>query len=183
MIRHVSRGEVLFREGEPGVGLWVCHRGRVRLSRRTADGRERVLKIIRPGETFAEVVLFETRAYPATATALEDGVLFVVPAAALRARLREEEFRDDFLAMVMRKLRHLADQLSGRAGADLAERFEAFLDEQFGAARRIETQLTRRDVAAALGVAPETLSRLLRSLRTEGRLRWRGRVIERLPRP
>jgi len=138
-----------------------------------------VLKIVRPGETFAEAVLFELRVYPATATMLEPGTLFVVPTPEVKALLRDETFRDDFLAMISRKLRHLAEQAASAPGADLAERFERFLEEQFGAAPRVETRLTRRDVAAALGVAPETLSRLLRVLRASGRVKWTGRIIER----
>ncbi len=178
-LRTVSRGDVLFREGETAVGVWVCHSGRVRLARRGPDGRERVLKIVRPGETFAEAVLFEMPAYPATATVLEAGVMFVVPTPAVRTLLRNEVFRDDFLAMMSRKLRHLAERAAAAPVTDLAARFERFLDEQFGSVQRIETRLTRRDVAAALGVAPETLSRLLRELRAAGRVRWSGRVIER----
>ncbi len=178
-LRTVSRGDVLFREGEPAVGLWVCHSGRVRLARRGPDGREHVLKMVRPGETFAEAVLFEMPTYPATATVLEPGVMFVIPTPDVRALLRDEAFRDDFLAMMSRKLRHLAERAAAAPVADLAARFERFLDEQFGSALRIETRLTRRDVASALGIAPETLSRLLRELRVSGRVHWSGRVIQR----
>lgn len=178
-MRTTSRGDILFHEGDPGLGLWICHSGRVRLSRRGPDQHERVFKIVRPGETFAEVALFESRTYPATATVLEEGTMFVVPTPEVRALLRDEAFRDDFLAMLSSKLRHLAQRAVDTQAADLATRFERFLDEQFGGAETVVTQLRRRDVADVLGVTPETFSRLLRDLRAAGRVRWTGRFIQR----
>lgn len=176
-----ARGDVLFREGDPGQGLFICNRGRVRLSKRGSDGRERVVKIVGPGETFGEVVLFEQPTYPVTAVALETSLLFLAPRRDVRAWLRNDEFRDDFLAMLMRKLRFLTDRMSVLAAAGVETRLWQFLDEQFGDAPRVESRMAKRDVAAAIGVAPETLSRLLARLESAGRLRWRRGVIERPP--
>jgi len=50
---------VLFHEGEPGEAMYLLARGRISLHKLSPDGRETVIKIIKPGEVFAEVILFE----------------------------------------------------------------------------------------------------------------------------
>jgi CRP-like cAMP-binding protein len=47
------RGDVLFREGEPGDRLYVIASGKIKLGRRSADGRENLLSILGPGEMFS----------------------------------------------------------------------------------------------------------------------------------
>ncbi len=177
--REVAKGEVLFREGDEGHSVYVCNQGHVRLHKLAPDGTEVVLKVVRPGETFAEVVLFERECYPVTATALEPCGLFLIPRRDVRALLRRDDFRDDFIGMLMRKLRHLADRVPMLTTTDVEARLFHFLAEQFGAAPLVQSGLTKKEVAAAIGTTPETLSRLLARLESEGRLRWRGRTIDR----
>jgi CRP/FNR family transcriptional regulator len=179
--REVAKGEVLFREGDDGHSVYVCNRGRVRLHKTAPDGSEVVLKVVRPGETFAEVVLFERERYPVTATAVEPCGLFLIPRRDVRALLRRDDFRDDFIGMLMRKLRHLAERVPMLTTTDVEVRLFHFLGEQFGAAPVVQCGLTKKDVAVAIGTTPETLSRLLARLARSGRLRWRGRTVERVP--
>ncbi len=177
--RDVAKGEVLFREGDEGHSVYVCNRGRVRLHKMAPDGTEVVIKVVRPGATFAEVVLFERERYPVTATAIEPCGLFLIPRREVRALLRRDDFRDDFIGMLMRKLRHLAERVPMLTTTDVEARLFHFLDEQFGSAPSVQSGLTKKEVAAAIGTTPETLSRLLARLDEEGRLQWSGRTIRR----
>lgn len=177
--RDVRRREVLFREGDDGHSMYLLNRGQVRLHKTAPDGTERVLKVVRPGETFAEVVLFEQNRYPATATALSDCGLFLFPKREIRALLRRDEFRDRFVGMLMAKLRHLSERVLFLTQCDVEERLLQFLDEQYGSQDPVTLAISKKDVAEAIGTTPETLSRLICRLEKEGRLRWRGRRIER----
>ena len=47
--QHVARGEVLFHEGEPGDRLYVIRSGKIKLGRRSTDGRENLLAVRGPG--------------------------------------------------------------------------------------------------------------------------------------
>lgn len=179
--REVAKGGVLFHEGDEGHSVYVCNRGRVRLHKAAPDGTEVVIKIVRPGETFAEVVLFERGTYPVTATALEPCGVFLIPRREVRALLRREDFRDDFIGMLMRKLRHLAERIPMLTTSGIEDRLFHFLDEQFGAASPVQSGISKKEAAAAIGTTPETLSRLLARLESEGRLRWCGKRIDRSP--
>ena len=69
---HVGRGEVLFHEGEPGDRLYVIRSGKIKLGRRSTDGRENLLAIMGPGQMFGELSLFDPGPRSATVTAVTD---------------------------------------------------------------------------------------------------------------
>jgi CRP/FNR family transcriptional regulator len=175
--RAVRRREVLFREGEEGHALYLLNRGRLQLVKHGLDDADVVIMTVRPGQTFAEVVLFERSRYPVTAVALADSTVFLFPRRDFRALLRREDFRDDFISMLMRRQRYLAARIVEQSAADAETRLLHFLDEQFGPGPRVEVDLTKKAAAAAIGVAPETLSRLLKRLEKSGRLVWRGKTL------
>ena len=125
--RTLRRGEVLFREGEEGHAVFLLNRGRVQLQKQGADGTAVIIKTVQPGETFAEVILFEQPRYPVTAIAVAEGSLFLFPKRDFRALLRREDFRDDFIAMLMRRQRYLAEQIATRTTADAETRLWRFL--------------------------------------------------------
>lgn len=175
--RAARRRETIFREGDEGHALFLLNRGRVQLTRMGPDHTAVVIKTVRPGETFAEVVLFEQTRYPVTASALSDSMLFLFPRRDFRHLLRYDDFRDDFIAMLMRRQRFLAERIVEISTTDVEQRLFRFLREQFGDTPRVEPDVTKRDVAAAIGATPETLSRLLKRLEREGRLIWKGRRL------
>ena len=101
----------LFREGEPGEAMFLLARGRISLHKLSPDGREIVIKVIKPGEVFAEAVLFEKKFYPVAAIALTDVLVFKLLRRDLMNLLRQDDFRNDFIAMLLRKQRYLADKI------------------------------------------------------------------------
>ncbi len=179
--RSTERREMLFREGEPGEHLFVVAVGEVRLFRTGEEGREAVIKLCPPGEVFGEVILFEAARYPVSAEVLQPGLVHAIRREDFRRLLDVSGFRDDFLAMLMRKQRYLVGKVQQLVSSDVEGRLFAFLRERFGAQERIETDLSKKDVAGALGTIPETFSRLLLRLRQEGTLTWEGRIIELRP--
>ena len=175
--RPTERRQRLFGEGEPGAAIYVLAAGKVRLYRTSPDGREVVIKVISPGEVFAEVVLFETKRYPVTAQVLQPGLVHRVPRESFLRLLDRASFRDDFIAMLMRKQRYLVDKVQQLASADVEGRLRAFLREQYGERERLEVALSKKDVAGAIGTTPETFSRLLLRLKTDGLLTWIGNDV------
>src|SRR5665811_271464 len=72
----LERGDVLFREGEPGDRLYVIATGKVKVGRRAPDGRENLLAVLGPGEMIGELSLFDPGPRTATATAVADTSLY-----------------------------------------------------------------------------------------------------------
>jgi CRP-like cAMP-binding protein len=172
---------VLFHEGEPGEAMFLLARGRISLHKLSPDGREVVIKVIKPGEVFAEVILFEKKFYPVTAVALTEILIFKLMRRDLLDILRQEDFRNDFIAMLLRKQRYLADKIQQLTSQDVEQRLRAFLLEQYGRQDQIQAEINKKQLAAAIGATPETLSRLLQDLKARKFLTWKQGVITAAP--
>jgi CRP/FNR family transcriptional regulator len=172
-----SKQTVLFREGEPGEAMYLLVRGRISLMKLSSDGRETVIKVIKPGEVFAEVILFEKRVYPVTAVALTEILVFKLLRRDLLDLLRQEDFRNDFIATLLRKQRYLADKIQQLTSQDVEQRLRAFLLEQYGEQDEIRAEINKKQLAAAIGATPETLSRLLQDLKRREILTWKQGTI------
>ena len=104
--------------------------GRVQVHKTTPDGREVVIKVLAPGEVFAEVILFEIERYPATATAIAESLVLRVAKRDFHRLLDQPGFRNDFIVMLMQKQRYLAERIGQVTSQSVEERFFAFLREQ-----------------------------------------------------
>ncbi|MCC6526720.1 MAG: Crp/Fnr family transcriptional regulator [Polyangiaceae bacterium] len=68
--RDFQRGDILFREGDPGDVMYVIQSGCVRITKRI-DGQEATIAELRAGECVGEVALFTNRARSATAVVVQ----------------------------------------------------------------------------------------------------------------
>jgi CRP/FNR family transcriptional regulator len=176
--KSVRKNEVVFSEGDSGHSLYILASGNIRIFKSTPDGKETVIKVIGPGELFAEVVLFERDVYPASAVALKNSVVYLLPKRHFYELLDNRDFRNDFLRMLMKKQRYLADQLHALTAYDVEDRFVRFLLEQYGKKDEYRILLTKKDIASAIGTIPETLSRLLRRMQDQGKISVKGKFIK-----
>lgn len=181
LTKQVQKKEILFLEGERGFSFYILAEGGIRLFKTAEDGNETVIKIIKPGEMFAEVILFEEEKYPVSAAALTESTVLMIPRHQFTCLLQSEEFRDEFIGGLMRKMRYLAEQMKMLTQLDVEDRFFRFLNEHFGPQTRIRTDLSKKDIASAIFTTPETLSRLLLRLKHEKRLIWQKNLIIRDP--
>ena len=170
LYRRFSKNQVLFTEGEKGAHIFVLEKGAVQLYKSTPNGREVLIKTVRQGEIFAEVVLFEQDAYPVTAAAAQSSSLYMVPKSSIHALLENGEFRNAFIGGILEKHRYLTSRLLFLSAHDSEERFKLYLKDQYGQHSGVFAALPKKSAAAAIGVTPETLSRLLLKYRKE--IRW-----------
>jgi len=171
----------LFHEAEPGEAMFLLARGRISLHKLSSEGREVVIKVIQPGEVFAEVILFEKKHYPVTAVSLTEILVFKLLRRDLLDLLRQEDFRNDFIAMLLRKQRYLADKIQQLTSQDVEQRLRAFLLEQYGELQQIQVEINKKQLASAIGATPETLSRLLQDLSRRNCLTWKQGTIHTTP--
>ncbi len=75
--RHFPKGRVIFRQGDLGDEMFVISRGRVRLTI-GANGQEREIAVLGPGEFFGELSLLSDIPRTATAEAAEDSTLLAI---------------------------------------------------------------------------------------------------------
>lgn len=181
-----ARGATIFTEGQPGTGFYVLLVGRVKIFKLSPDGKEQILHIFGPGEPFGEVPVFEGRAFPANAEALDSSRALYFPRTAFVSLIeRNPSLALAMLAVLSRRLRQftvLVDNLSlkevpGRLAAHLL-----YLSPDTQGPDELELDISKGQLAAMLGTIPETLSRILARLTKQGYIESDGRRIRILDR-
>jgi CRP-like cAMP-binding protein len=174
----LKKNEFLFSEGDAGHSLYILVTGAIRVFKSAPNGRDTIIKVITPGEMFAEVILFEQETYPASAAAIKTSMVYVLPKRKFHGLLDAPDFRNDFILMLMKKQRYLADRILALSTYDVEERFIRFLIEHYGKKNEYYVPLSKKDIASAIGTIPETLSRLLNRMQREGKLSVKGKSIK-----
>ncbi|MDQ1632532.1 MAG: family transcriptional regulator, cyclic receptor protein, partial [Frankiaceae bacterium] len=100
------RGAMVFAEGEAGDSVYIVLNGKVKISRRSGDGRENLLAVLGPGDIFGELSLFDPGPRTATASAVTDIEVASLEHSALRPWLgRRPEAAELLLKVLARRLR------------------------------------------------------------------------------
>ena len=124
--RRYRTDQVIFREGEPGDGLFILVEGSVRISKRSATGEE-ALAILEPGAFFGEMALIDFLPRAADALANAETDVFFIPLPALRDLLEQHP------QLAMKVLFALCEVLTQRL-RETNERFmSVFTIAQWGA--------------------------------------------------
>lgn len=179
--RRFARGEVLFLQGEPATRFYVVLDGWVRLYRETVEGQESMIAVFTRGDSFAEAAIFEERAFPVNASAVNDARLLVIPAGPFLARLRaSNELCFNMMASMSIHLRRLVQQIEHLKLRSSVERVADFLlklNPGDAEPAVIELPWDKSLVASRLGMQPETFSRSLAKLRRLGVESQRNRIV------
>lgn len=171
-----SAGELLFSEGEPCSGLHIIAQGKVRIFKTSVNGREQVLAVNVPGESIAELPVFDGGAYPASATAVEDAEIAFISRRDFHAFCIEHpEVPLKVLSVVGGRLRRLVGIIEELSFTTVRQRLISVLvklaqTEGRNTARGIELMLpgSHQELANQLGTVRELISRNLMRLQAEG---------------
>ena len=180
-----SSGELLFSEGEPCSGLHIIARGKVRIFKTSASGREQVLAVNVPGESVAELPVFDGGPYPASAVAIEDTEIAFISRRDFNAFCIEHPAVPlKMLSVVGARLRQLVGIIEELSFTTVRQRLIAVLVKLAQTRgtmmeRGIEFQLpsTHQELANQLGTVRELISRNLMRLQAEGLIEVDGRHI------
>ena len=173
LVKSMEKGEYLFRQGETSHGFYIVQRGAVNVHRVNAAGKEQVIHIFRPGESFAEASLATMIGYPADARAVEASqVLLVQKSGFLELVKRQPELALRMLSSMALHLRVLVGQIEDVTLKDVETRLANWLlkrcpDTTSSAPVNVALSSTKRVLAAELGTVSETLSRTFAKLKEQ----------------
>lgn len=190
-LKTFNKGDNIFFDTEPYLGFYITVTGLVKIYKISRDGKEHILHLIPPFNTFAEVPLFEnfdemysdSFRYPANSMALEDETrVILVPARQFRELLESNgRICIKMVSGFAKRLRHLNHHIEELTLKDVAKRVAGYiLDEQkkSKSKQEISLNISKNDLAAYLGTIPETLSRTLKKLQDEDMIEVDGKVIK-----
>jgi len=162
-----DQGEIIFLQDDPQAGIFLVESGAVKICRHSKEGREHILQIIYPGDTFNDVAALDGGANPATAIAFTASRVWRVAREDLRnITLRHPDLAWALIESLARRARFLVASVQNLAMRDVRGRLAKLLLEQAEAAERGETPvpLTQEEMANRLGTVREVVGRTLRAL-------------------
>ena len=186
VVRHISekkfeRGEIILYEEDIATSLYFVYSGAVKVFKTSTEGKEQILTIVRPGESFNEVPVFDDGVNPASAQAMSPAVLYELKKEDLTELMEDNcviaQNAMRALAERIRELVLLVEDLSFR---HVISRVARILLQHTGdgADAGDGPRLTQQDMAAMAGTAREVVGRSLKTLEDEGMIRLeRNRIV------
>jgi len=174
-----ERGKLLLLEGEPSESLYFVVSGAVKVFKTSADGKEQILQIMRPGEAFNEVPVFDGGLNLATAQAMGPVVIYGIKKENLETILRNHsKVALNAIRVLSQKLRHVVSLVEDLSFRHVNARVAKILLEYASDGSGDRQRLTQQEMAAMAGTAREMIGRSLKDLMDEGIIRLeRHRIV------
>jgi CRP/FNR family transcriptional regulator, dissimilatory nitrate respiration regulator len=181
--KQVAKGDYLFREGSPSEGFYIVQRGGINVHRVSAAGKEQVIHLFQPMESFAEATLATEGGYPADARATIESTVLLIPKRDFIELLRRRpELALRMLGSMSQHLRVLVGLLDDLTLKDMETRLANWLLKRCprplpDAPVIVQLDRTKRFLAAEMGTTSETLSRTLAKFREQKLVQVKGNTI------
>ena len=181
----LSKGKVLFREGQEGDRLYVVVQGKIKLGTTSGDGRENLRGIFGPGQMFGELSLFDPKPRTATATAVTDSRLVSLRYDAVIGLVTSHPQTSlEVLRRLAQRLREsneivsdlVFDDVPGRVAKQimhLGERFGTLKDDGL----HVNHDLTQEELAHLVGASRETVNKSLADFAARGWVKLQPRGV------
>ena len=182
-IKRLSKGETLFTEGSTVHGFYVVQSGAIKLRKLNANGHEQVIHVFRAPESVGEDMLLSSPGYCADACATEPSQVLLIQKEPLISMLKDRpELSLHLLASNARHFELLVQLLCDMGTKDVETRLRDWLlqhcpDPESNRPQTIRLPMTKRLLAAELGICGETLSRAFTKFRQRNLLIVNGRNL------
>jgi CRP/FNR family transcriptional regulator, cyclic AMP receptor protein len=178
-------GRMVFAEGASGDRLYIIISGKVKIGRRSRDGRESLLTIMGPSDMFGELSIFDSGPRASTATTITEVRAVSIDRDALRAWIVDRpEIARQLLRVLARRLRRannsLADlfftDLAGRVAKQLLQLAQRFGTQEDGALR-VTHDLTQEEIAQLVGASRDSVNKALGDFAHRGWIQLDGKSV------
>lgn len=165
-IRRFGKQQMIFHQGQECPGVYVVASGMVRIFKTAPSGKEHVLHMVAPGQSFAEVAAIGNFNCPAHAEAVVNTVCGLIPLDQFRNAMADDhqlclEMMTG-LSFWVRRLISLMEDLVLRDAMGRTARF--LIEADVAADGTVKLPSLKRHVASHLNLTSETLSRTLSRL-------------------
>lgn len=183
-VQTYQKGQAIYQQGNKVLGLHCVHKGKIKLTRMGGDQKEHIVHLAKPGELIGFRALLAGSRYTSSAVALDECVVCFVPRLDFVGLLQNnKQFANAFMHMMATVLGKAEEQLMDLAYKPVRERLAGALvivQKTYGSPDSSEPfsiSLSREDIAALVGTAKETVSRLLTEFKAENLIATRGSLI------
>jgi CRP/FNR family transcriptional regulator len=174
-----DRAETILLEGERATDVYFVASGVVKVFKTSAEGKEQILSIVRPKESFNDVPVFDSGPNPASARAMGPVLLYGIKKNDMEAVLRNHpQVALNVIQVLARRVRDLLSLVEDLSFKHVIGRVAKILLEHIGSEMDHKSRLTQQEMAAMAGTAREVVGRSLKALEEEGAIKLdRHRII------
>ena len=174
-----DRAEMVLLEGESDANLYFISSGVVKVFKTSAEGKEQILSIVRPGESFNDVPIFDGGPNPVSAQAMGPVLLYGIKKNDIEAILRNHpKIALNVIKVLAIRVRHLVLLVEDLSFKHVIGRVAKILLEHIGGEIDRGPRLTQQEMAAMAGTAREVVGRSLKTLEEEGAIKLdRHRIV------
>ncbi|WP_324674750.1 Crp/Fnr family transcriptional regulator [Hymenobacter sp. GOD-10R] len=177
------KGQTIYREGSPALGLYCVHSGKIKVIKVGGDDKEQIVHLGKAGEVLGLAALIARSNHLASAVALEDCVVCFVPRTSFLYLLSSNlQFCTSLLKVLADSLHKAEQGMLRLAYKPVRERLaDALLlllhTYQTTDQAQFSIAISRDDLAALVGTAKETTIRLLSEFKDKGIIASKGSQI------
>ena len=179
--RGFPKNKTIVEEGAPGDYMYIIVEGRVKVTKLSGDGREKILELLDVGDFFGEMSLFDEAPRSASVKGLSQvRILALARNDFLRLLARSPDLALSVIQELTRRLRQVDEQASSLSFQRVKARTMGLLvrmakDESGQEGRRKTPVLTHQQIADMIGTSRETVTRAIKGLKTDGWLEQEGK--------
>jgi CRP-like cAMP-binding protein len=171
--RRVSKGEILFREGDPATCLTLVQQGQIKILKHGPSDRGALIEIAGPWTVLGEAAVYDGGRHHVTAISLTDSVVVQLPVHdAISVLASNPETLLPVLGSLSEHVRRLTERAADLGEAGVERRLAQALcrlcgrncggePPSTGNTVEISIPLTRQDMADMVGTSVETAIRIL----------------------
>lgn len=174
--RHFQEREAIVRRGDPGDSLYIVNSGKVKVSYADEDD-ETIITVLRSGECFGELSLFDGAPRSADVIALEPTEVLILSGDDLSRAIAEVPgIAMSFLREMAGRLRRSTEWIRALSSQDVYGRIAQQLlnlsashgVDAPGGGRRILLRLTQNDLAGIVGASRESVNKAIGYFKQKG---------------
>lgn len=175
--RTVERNEIIVHEDEPAGAMFFVVSGAVKMQKTSSEGKEQILGILRPGDGFNDVPVFDGKPAPASAIAMSKVTIYGINRADIHALMLSHPQiamnAIQILAASVRRYISLVEDLSFRhVTSRVAKLLLQYAPDQAKVEEtEVPPRLTQQDMAGLVGTSREVVGRSLKALEEEGAIK------------
>jgi CRP-like cAMP-binding protein len=177
--RTADRAETVVLEGEAAANLYFVASGAVRVFKTSAEGKEQILSIVRPGESFNDVPIFDGGPNPASALTMGPVLLYGIKRNDMEAILRNHpQIALNVTKVLAKRVRQLVSLVEDLSFRHVINRVAKILFENIRGETGHGRRLTQQEMAAMAGTARKVVGRSLKALEEQGAIKLdRHRIV------
>jgi CRP/FNR family transcriptional regulator, cyclic AMP receptor protein len=184
--RTYPKGSFILLEGDPGDAFYLTLAGEVKIVTQGADGREFILAVLRAGDFFGEMSLFDDQPRSANVVTTEDATFLILYKQHFLNQVKHSPaILFKLLITLCQRLRESDKKLHDLALLDVPHRVcnaLVTLGARVGMVRDggdliIPKRPTHQDVANWIGSSRETVTRVFNDLEKQGYISLLGRTV------